>query len=487
MNKLIPFLLIAFSFAFVACGDSSSTSADDVESSSSVDSEKSVESSSSESGSSSSSLSSSSKENDKSSSSSEAEEEPIVSEEPRPWPADSLKAVFGGDYVPVLNADSSVDFHFERHNEDFPYSVITGFDEASSFDYMDSLKAVGFEATGDSNNHGPYFGKYVDHKIIIAAYGGRAVNFKFYDLSAAEFPSAFSAKNRGVELPEMKADGFYYDSTKNFLVVAGKEENFGAAFIDSLKALGFKSENDTAFEKVDVEGKYALTIGIRGLGVGNAYEMKFKYQDLSDYAYYRMPENFKVTYREQSSAYLQLNTLYRDGMNYYYTSSLKYTSPVSIETSSSMRFKFDEVSGVWLEYLDEKLRDSLSELTFMRIIVKYAGLNSYWSVFETDLEDFTDQGSVDYKVTTNVSGLECHKWTADKYSDTIEKIVCSADGNDYLLSQKSSSSTKSIGISEFEIGGVEFPVDLGSEEPVESGSEEESAESGDEDGSAESP
>ena len=460
MNKLIPFLLLAFSFAFVACGDSSSTSADDAESSSSIDSDNSVESSSSELSGSSSSLSSSSKEKDKSSSSSETEEVLSSSEEPRPWPSDSLKAVFGGDYVPGLTADSSVDFHFERRNEEFQYVVMTGFDEASELGYMDSLKALQFEAAADSNNYGAYFGKYVDHKIIIVKYGGRAVSFKFYDLSDAEFPAAaFSAKNRGVQLPQIKADGFYFDSTKNFLVVAGAEENFGETFVDSLEALGFGTKNDTAFEKVDIEGKYVLAISIHGLGVGNAYEMRFKYQDLSDYAYYRMPENFKVTYREQSSAYLQQKTLYRDGMNYYYTSSLKYTSPVSIETNSSMRFKFDEASGVWLEYLDDKLRDSLSELEFIRNIVNYAGLSGQWNVFETDLEDYTDQGTVDYKVTTNVSGLECHKWTVDKYSDTIEKIVCSVDDNDYLLSQKSSSSTKSIGISEFEIGGVEFPVE----------------------------
>jgi hypothetical protein len=210
---------------------------------------------------------------------------------------------------------------------------------------------------------------------------------------------------------------------------------------------------------VDIEGKYALTIGIRGLGVGNAYEMKFKYQDISDYAFYRMPENFKVTYREQSSAYLQLNTLYRDGMNYYYTSSLKYTSPVTVEANTTMRFKFDEASGFWLEYVDDKLKDSLSELNFISVIVRYAGLTGQWSVFEPYLEDYTDQGTVDYNVTTNVSGFECHKWIADKRTDTIEKVVCSADGNDYLFSQKVSTSTKTIGISEFVVGGVEIPAE----------------------------
>lgn len=89
-------------------------------------------------------------------------------------------------------------------------------------------------------------------------------------------------------------------------------------------------------------------------------------------------------------------------MDYYYTSSLKYTSPVSMESNSSLRFKYDEASGTW---------------------------------------------------------LECHKWTKEGRTDTVEKIVCSADGNDYLLSQKNSSTTKKIGISEFEIGGVEVPAE----------------------------
>ena len=66
-------------------------------------------------------------------------------------------------------------------------------------------------------------------------------------------------------------------------------------------------------------------------------------------------------------------------MDYYYTSSLKYTSPVSMESNSSLRFKYDEASGTW---------------------------------------------------------LECHKRTKEGRTDTVEKIVCSADGNDYLLSQK---------------------------------------------------
>ncbi len=146
-------------------------------------------------------------------------------------------------------------------------------------------------------------------------------------------------------------------------------------------------------------------------------------------------------------------------MDYYYTSSLKYTSPVSMESNSSLRFKYDEASGTWLMSENGSVRDSLSELDFILIIANYAGLSGYWNVFDTDVEEFSDQGVVNYTVTTNVSGLECHKWTKEGRTDTVEKIVCSADGNDYLLSQKNSSTTKKIGISEFEIGSVEVPAE----------------------------
>lgn len=458
-----PLKKFAFLFALissstlVACGDSNATSADNIEYSSSS-SESFIESSCNEL--SSSSFSSSSEKTIKSSSSSKIEEVSSSSKELHPWPSDSLKKAFGGDYIPVLTADNSVDFHFERRNGDFQYAVTTSYNKASESGYTDSLKAAKFEMITDPSSNSPYFEKYVDHKIFIVTYGGRDILFKYYDVSTSEFPAEmFSAKNKGAELPEIKkADGYHFDLTKNILVVAGTEENFREAYSTSLKTFGFKTENDTSFEKVDIEGKYILSVSIHELGVGNAYELRLKYQDLSDYAYYRMPENFKVTYQEQSSAYVQQNTLYRDGKKYYYTSSLKYTSPATIETNSSIRFKFDETSGVWLEYINETLKDSLSELKFIRVIVEYTGLTNYWTIFDTDVKDFSDQGVVNYKVKTNISGLECHKWTAEKRSDTVEKIICSADDKDYLLSQKNSSSTKSIGISEFEIGGVEVPA-----------------------------
>lgn len=458
--KKVAFLFaFVSSLSFVACGDSGSTSAEDVGSSSS-DSEKFIELSSSELND---SLSSSSSEEKIESSSSSVEEESSSSRERLLWPSDSLKTALGGDYVPALTTDDElVDFHFERHNiayhDGFQYAVWST-RNLEDYGYTDSLKASNFEVTADS----AYFGKFVDHKIIIMRYeGGKSqVDIKYYDLNAAEFPAeTFNAKNRGVELPEIKAEAFYFDSLENALVVAGTEENFAQTYIDSLKARGFKTENDTVFEMEDIEGKYTISVRIDGFGFANAYEIKFRYRDLSNYAYYRMPENFKVTYYEQSpSVYVQQNTFYRDGVDYYYTSSLKYTSTVSFESNSSYRFKYDEASGTWLRYEKERLRDTLSQLEFVRSITDYAGLLGQWNIFETGVEGFTDQGVVNYKVTTNVSGLECHKWTSEGYSDTIEKIICSADGSDYLLSKKNSSSSKTIGISEFQIGGVEVPAE----------------------------
>lgn len=459
LKKVSLVFAIVSSMVFVACGDSSSTSADDVVSSSS-DSEKLIESSSSETRD---SLASSSSEMKIESSSSSVEEESSSSRERFLWPSDSLKAVLGGDYFPPLVIDDEfVNFYFERFNntyyDGFQYGVLstTNLEENG---YTDSLKASNFEVMADS----VHLGKYVDHKIIIMHYANekRQIVFKYYDLNAVEFPAeAFNAKNRGVELPEIKADGFYFDSLENLLVVAGTEENFGAAYRESLKTLGYETENDTVYEKVDIENKYELSVKIHELGVGNAYEMKFKYRDFSNYAYYRMPENFKVTYYEQSPGiYVQQNTFYRDGMDYYYTTSLKYTSTISFESKSSIRFKYDETSGTWLKYEDERLRDSLSQREFVQSIAEYAGLVGQWDIFDTDVEGYTDQGVVNYKVTTNVSGLECHKWTSEGYSDTIEKIICSADGSDYLLSKKNSTSTKTIGISEFLIGGVEVPAE----------------------------
>lgn len=450
------FAFVSFS-ALIACGDSTSTSADEVESSSS-EPEKVIESSSSES--SSSSLSSSSEEKIESSSSSEDEEEPVI-EEKHPWPSDSLIAVLGGDYFPALIAD--VDFSFERVEEEFPYVIHTGYEEATEFGYMeDSLKAAQFEEVTNSYYYGTYLGKYVDHKLVFAAYGGiRGFAFKYYDVSATDFPAeAFSAKNEKAELPKIEnVDGFYFDSLKNFLIVAGTEEKFGETFRDSLKALGFTAKNDTIFEKTDVEKKYVLSVKIIDLSVGDAYELKFEYKDISNYAYFKMPENLKVTYREVSSGiYVQQNTFYRDGMDYYYTTSLKYSSPISFESNSSYSYKYDEASGSWLMYEGERVRDSLSVLEFMRSIVGYAGLNGYWNIFDIDLGDYVDQGVVNYNVTTNLSNLECHKWTLDKYGKTTEKIVCSADGIDYLLSSRDVESSKSSGISELVIGGVEIPA-----------------------------
>lgn len=461
--KKVAFLFaFVSSLTFVACGDSGSTSAEDVGSSSS-DSEKFIELSSSELNDSLSS--SSSGEKIESSSSSEIVEESSSSLELHLWPADSLKAVLGGDYLPSPAVDSIKNYYnFKRRKidyfNDFPYGVSTL--SSSIEEYMDSLKNANFEDISGSNFGKAELGKYVDHKIILIGFGWDEILIKYYDLNATDFPAeAFSAKNKNVELPEIKtADGFYFDTLRNILVVAGTEENFAQTYIDSLKARGFKTENDTVFEMENIEGKYAISVRIDGFGFENAYEIKFEYEDLSNYAYYRMPDNFKVTYYEQSpSVYVQQNTFYRDGMDYYYTSSLKYTSTVSFESNSSYRFKYDEASGTWLRYEKERLRDTLSQLEFVQSITDYAGLLGQWNIFETGVEGFTDQGVVNYKVTTNVSGLECHKWTSEGYSDTIEKIICSADGSDYLLSKKNSSSSKTIGISEFQIGGVEVPAE----------------------------
>ena len=463
--KKVAFLFaLASSLSLLACGDSNSASADDVGSSSS-ESENVIESSSSELND---SLSSSSSEEKIESSSSSVEEESSSSRERLLWPSDSLKTVLGGDYVPALTIDDDlVDFHFERlrtvFDKEFHYEVWGNVD-FEEFGYTDSLKASNFEVTADANYYGSFLGKYVDHKIIIVKYADefkKSVYIKYYDLNAVEFPAeAFSAKNGGVELPEIKADGFYFDSLKNLLVVAGTEENFGTAYRDSLKAFGYETEDDTVYKKVDIENKYELSVKIHELGVGNAFEMKFEYGTLAYYAYYRMPENFKVTYYEQSPGiYVQQNTFYRDGMDYYYTSSLKYTSTISFESNTSYRFKFDDASGTWLKYENERLNDTLSQLEFVARIADYAGLLGQWDIFDTDVEGYTDQGVVNYKVTTNVSGLECHKWTSKGYSDTIEKIICTADGSDYLLSKNNSSSSKTIGISEFLIGGVEVPAE----------------------------
>lgn len=451
------FAFVSFS-ALIACGDSSSTSADEVESSSS-EPEKVIESSSSES--SSSSLSSSSEEEIDSSSSSEDEEEPVI-EEKHPWPSDSLIAVLGGDYFPALIAD--VDFCFERVEEEFPYVIHTGYEEATEFGYMeDSLKAAQFEEVTNSYYYGTYLGKYVDHKLVFAAYGGmRGFAFKYYDVSATDFPAeAFSAKNEKVEFPKIEnVDGFYFDSLKNFLIVAGTEENFGEIFRDSLKTLGFTTENDTLFEKTDIENKYFFSVKILDLSVGNTFELKFEYKDISNYAYFKMPENFKVTYREVSSGiYVDQHTLYRDGMDYYYTTSLTYSSPISFESASSYRYKYDEASGSWLKYEKGTVKDSLSVLEFIQSIVRYAGLSGYWNIFDIRLGDYVDQGIVKYNVTTNLSNLECHKWTLDRYGKITENIVCSADGIDYLLSSGDAESSKSSGISELVIGGVEIPAE----------------------------
>ena len=123
--KKVAFLFaVASSLSLLACGDSSSTSADDVGSSSS-DAEKLIESSSSEL---SDSLSSSSSEEKIEPSSSSVEEESSSSKERLLWPSDSLKIVLGGDYVPALTIDDDlVDFHFERlsslYDKEFQYEV----------------------------------------------------------------------------------------------------------------------------------------------------------------------------------------------------------------------------------------------------------------------------------------------------------------------------------------------------------------------------
>ena len=176
--KKVAFLFaFVSSLTFVACGDSGSTSAEDVGSSSS-DSEKFIELSSSELND---SLSSSSSEEKIESSSSSVEEESSSSLELHLWPADSLKAVLGGDYLPSPAVDSIKNYYnFKRRKidyfNDFPYGVSTL--SSSIEEYMDSLKNANFEDISGSNFGKAELGKYVDHKIIRRGFGWAEILIK---------------------------------------------------------------------------------------------------------------------------------------------------------------------------------------------------------------------------------------------------------------------------------------------------------------------